>query len=94
MKSKFLAILAAIGLAAQPAYADHHPRHHFDEREFRLFIYNYNPVYTGPIWLGYDGIYRCVRPYYGTVGHLTNDWGVIMTRYNYYGTPRYRLRCR
>lgn len=95
MKKLLLALAAAASLLAPAtAHPYHAPRHEYHQRDFRLFIYNYNPVYVGTYWLGYDGIYRCTRPQYGTVGVLTDDWGRVMTRYNFYGTPRYRLRCR
>jgi hypothetical protein len=89
MKKLILALAALLSFTT-PAAA----RPHWNYEQFRVFIYNYNPTYRGPIWLGYDGIYRCIRPYYGTVGVLTDDWGRVLNEYNAYGVPRTRLRCR
>ncbi len=104
MKKLLISLAAASLSVLSPEAAANPPHHHYhsiprvyhdnDYAHFRLFMYNYNPVYRGPIWIGYDGILRCTRPYYGSVGVVTDDWGRVLTRYNYIGVPRYRLRCR
>jgi opacity protein-like surface antigen len=108
MMKKILLALATAMLIATPAQADTRLGIYIGT-DTRV-PYDYAPVprnypgfdrygvgYYGPIWLGRDGYYRCLRPD-GRLGYLITRYGYALSRWNftysYYGTPQRRLRCR
>jgi hypothetical protein len=96
-------LLAALALALTPAQAQaqwNGPVVHYQQPRVGVTIYYrqpapraYNRGYWGPIWLEYDGIYRCITRQ-GFTGVLWDRWNRPVNRWSYQGTPRIYFRCR